>query len=139
MSFTGTVRESHPHVLDAKADFGGQDLGPSPKEYLLSAIAGCSGMDVVSLLKKMRVEFASLNITAEAETVDTHPKIFKQVDLKFILTGENIDLEKVKKAVDMSLTKYCGVSAMVAKASPIHYEILINQELKVSGEAHFDF
>jgi putative redox protein len=57
--------------------------------------------------------------------------------LKFILTGESIDLEKVKKSVDMSLTKYCGVSAMVAKVSPIHYEILINGEMKASGVAAF--
>jgi putative redox protein len=133
-----TEIRNHQLTQDAKTEGGGQNKGPTPKELLLAAIAGCTGMDVVSLLKKMRVNYQSFEVDAQAETTDTHPKTFQEVVVDFKLTGEDIDLDKVQKSVDMSLTKYCGVSAMVWKVSPIKYQILLNGEVKATGFAKFE-
>ena len=101
--------------------------GFSPKALLLSGLAGCSGIDVVEILEKMRVPFADLHIDAEAEQTDDHPRVFKSINLTYrIRTGEE-NREKVKKAVDLSLDKYCGVAAMLKKNSRIDYEIVISE------------
>ncbi|MFN7825326.1 MAG: OsmC family protein [Pseudobdellovibrionaceae bacterium] len=137
MHFSAKIRQ-HEHGMDAKAESGGEDSAPSPKELLLSSIAGCTAMDVVSLMKKMRVDFTEFRVSAEAETTESHPRVFKVVQLKFLVNGGAPDLEKIKKSVDMSLTKYCGVSAMVSKVSPLEYEIVINGQVAASGKAHFE-
>ncbi|MCE3009729.1 MAG: OsmC family protein [Proteobacteria bacterium] len=137
MHFSAKIRH-HEHGMDAKAEFGGEDSAPSPKELLLSSIAGCTAMDVVSLMKKMRVDFKTFRVSAEADTTESHPRVFKVVHLKFYVDGENPDLEKIKKSVEMSLTKYCGVSAMVSKVSPLDYEILINNQVAATGKAKFE-
>lgn len=136
MTFESEIR-GHRHIVDAKAEHGGKELGPSPKEMLLEAIAGCTAMDVVSLMKKTRVEFEKFEIQIEAETTETHPKVFQEVRIDYQVIGQNPDLAKIQKAVDLSLTKYCGVSAMVSKVSPITYTITINGEKKAHGKARF--
>ncbi len=106
--------------IDAKAGF-------SPKALLLSGLAGCSGVDVVEILEKMRVPFADLQIDAEAEQTTEHPRVFQFIKLTYrIKTGEE-NREKVKKAIDLSLDKYCGVAAMLKKNSRIDYEIKITE------------
>ena len=106
--------------IDAKNGFG-------PKALLLAGLAACSGIDVVEILEKMRVSFSGLQIDAEAEQTDEHPKVFKDIVLSYrIKTGEE-NREKLKKAIDLSLEKYCGVAAMLKKNSNIRYEILITE------------
>jgi putative redox protein len=108
--------------IDAKAGFG-------PKALLLSGLAGCSGIDVVDVLEKMRVPFASLDIEVEAEQTDEHPRVFKDIHINYIIrTGEE-NRDKVKKAIDLSLDKYCGVAAMLKKNSAIHYTITIQSDV----------
>lgn len=105
--------------IDAKNGF-------SPKALLLSGLAGCTGIDVVEILEKMRVPFADLQIDAEAEQTDEHPRVFKFITLTYrIRTGEE-NRDKVKKAIELSLEKYCGVAAMLKKSSRIDYEIVIS-------------
>ena len=107
--------------VDGKAGF-------SPKALLLTGLAGCSGIDVVEVLEKMRVPFADLTIEVEAEQTDEHPRVFKDIHMEFILkTGEE-NRDKVKKAVDLSLDKYCGVAAMLKKNSKIIYTITIQSD-----------
>ena len=104
--------------IDARAGF-------SPKALLLSGLAGCTGIDVVDILEKMRVPFADLQIDAEAEQTEEHPRVFKNIALTYrIRTGEE-NRDKIKKAIDLSLEKYCGVAAMLKKNSCIEYEIVI--------------
>jgi len=111
----------------AKIEIDG-NAGFNPKALLLSGLAGCSGIDVVGILEKMRVPFASLKIDVETEQTTHDPKVFKDIHMNFIITTAEENREKVKKAVDLSLDKYCGVSAMLKKNSKIHYTITIKPE-----------
>ena len=102
---------------------GNRKEGPNPKALLLSAIAACSGIDVVDILVKKRVLFSDLTIDVETEQTTEHPRVFKDIWITYKLkTGEENE-DKVKKAIDLSLEKYCGVSAMLKKNSPIHYKL----------------
>ncbi|WP_291515480.1 OsmC family protein [Bdellovibrio sp. ArHS] len=136
LGFEARVRH-HKFLIDGKPEDGGQDQAATPKEIMLTAICTCSGMDVVSILQKMRLNLQSCDVLAQTATTETHPKIFKEVKLQYQIVGPDIKPEQALKAVRLSMTKYCGVSAMVAKASPIHYEVFVNA-VKV-GEAFADF
>ena len=102
--------------------------GFSPKALLLTGLAACSGIDVVMILEKMKVPFADLKIDVETEQTYTEPKVFKDLAMVFrIKTGEE-NREKVRKAIDLSLEKYCGVAAMLRKHSSITYTIDLQPE-----------
>ncbi len=104
---------------------GNRKEGPNPKALLLSAIAACSGIDVVEILEKMRVVFSDLVIDVETEQTDEHPRVFKDIWITFRMKTDVANEEKVRKAIDLSLEKYCGVSAMLRKNSPINYKLEI--------------
>lgn len=99
------------------------DTWPSPKRLLLTSLAGCTGIDVVELLHKMRVKFTGLEMEVEADLTDEHPKVYSEIRLIYKISGENIDRKKVEKAVNLSQEKYCGVTAMLRKNCPIVYTI----------------
>lgn len=111
--------------IDADANFGGTDKGPKPKGLMLTSLAGCTAMDVISILRKMRIEPEAFSVETEAELTDEHPKVFKSVKITYRLKGKDIPREKVERAVELSQDQYCGVSAMLKKASPIDFEIII--------------
>lgn len=106
-------------------DAGG---GFNPKALLLSGLSACSAIDVVEILEKMRVAFANLEVDAEAEQTDEHPRVFKTIHLTYRVTTEEENRDKVQKAIDLSLEKYCGVAAMLKKNSDIQYQIVLAQE-----------
>jgi len=111
-------------IVDATQEFGGQSLGPSPKKLILAGLAGCTGMDVVSLLKKMRQPLSSFSITVEADLTEEHPKVYSEILIVYrFKASDNLDKEKVEKSVKMSQDTYCGVAAMLRKGSTLHYEI----------------
>jgi putative redox protein len=112
---------------NAKIEVDG-NAGFSPKALLLSGLAACSGIDVVEILEKMRVPFAGLKINVQAEQTEEHPKVFKDIHVEYIINTEEENRDKIKKAVDLSLEKYCGVSAMLKKNSKIIYTITIQPE-----------
>ena len=112
-------------MLDAEPAVGGNNLGPRPKALTLVALAGCTGMDVISILKKMRIEPEYFNISVEGEPTEEHPKYYRKIHVIYELKGENIDLEKVDKAINLSRDRYCGVFAMLKNSSEITYEIRI--------------
>lgn len=122
MSFESII-DGHSIFLDAKKENGGEDKGPSPKKLLLSTLAGCTGMDVVSLLHKMRVEFSDFEIITDADLTEEHPKVFTHIDLIYRIRVKAEDHDKVQKAIKLSEEKYCGISAMLKKNSPIHVKI----------------
>ncbi|MFI5130285.1 MAG: OsmC family protein [Chitinophagales bacterium] len=97
--------------------------GPGPKSLLLSGLAGCSGIDIVEILKKQKVEFSDFSIDVETDTTEQHPKIFKDIYLSYTIRTDTSNEIKVKKAIDLSLEKYCGVSAMLKKNSAIYYKL----------------
>jgi putative redox protein len=115
-------------TMDAAPDAGGKDRGPLPKELSLISLGGCTGMDVIPILAKMRVFPESFNMYIEAEAVEEHPKVFKKIHIVYAFTGKDLPLEKIQKAIDLSQTKYCSVSAMLNKSADISYEIKINDQ-----------
>ncbi len=116
--------QGHHIIVDAGEKSGGNDRGVRPKPLLLMSLAGCTGMDVVSLLKKMRVPFEDLKIKVSGELTEEHPKYFHKIHIVYVVKGNELNESKVAKAVDLSQDKYCGVSAMLKKAAKITYEIV---------------
>jgi putative redox protein len=104
---------------------GEKKNGHGPKALLLSGLAGCSGIDVVDILGKMKIEFSDFVIEAEAELAEEHPKVFTSVHITYKMKTDIANEERVKKAIDLSLEKYCGVSAMLQKNSPVNYTLII--------------
>ena len=102
---------------------GSVKKGHGPKALLLSALAGCSGIDVVDILTKMRVDFSDLVIEVEAGQTEEHPRVFKDIHVVYRMKTDVKNEDKLRKAIDLSLEKYCGVSAMLRKNSPIHYTL----------------
>lgn len=102
------------------------EVGSSPKQMLLASLAGCTGLDVIEMLAKMRVYFDSFELKVSAHMTDEHPKIYDQINIDYCFTGNTIDILKVEKAIHLSKEKYCGVSAMLGKASAIHFNIFVN-------------
>jgi len=88
-------------------------------------LGGCTGMDVVSMLKKMRVEFESLNIEVEGELTDEHPKVYHTITINYIFKGKGLPMEKLEKAVNLSQDRYCGVTAMLNPAAKIEHKIIV--------------
>ena len=124
LAFTA-LQGGHAVPLDAPVASGGQDSGASPKGLLLSGLGGCTGLDVVSILEKMRVPFEAFEVQASAELTDEHPKVFRSIHLRYVFKGRGLPMEKLEKAVILSMDRYCGVSAMLAKAAPISWEIVV--------------
>ncbi|MGC4037409.1 MAG: OsmC family protein [Chitinophagaceae bacterium] len=122
----GHAFESWQEENHIKID-GDKVTGVSPKSLLLSGLAGCSGIDVVDILEKMRVEFSDLSIDVQTEQTEEHPKVFKDILITYKIKTAPENEDKVKKAVELSLDKYCGVSAMLKKNSPIDFKIIITE------------
>lgn len=136
MKFTAQS-EGHSIEMDAKPPFG-NNLGPTPKELVAMAVAGCTGMDVVALMKKYKQPLEALEVNVDAPTVEkTQPPVFKEIFLTFVFKGQ-LEKEKVIEAVHLSQTKFCAVSAMLSASVPIHYKIILNDEEVGNGESHFE-
>jgi Predicted redox protein, regulator of disulfide bond formation len=120
-----TELDGHKLVLDAAVDNGGSDAGPRPKVLMMVALAGCTGMDVVSILAKMRVDLSYFNLKVEGDINDEHPKKFKSMKVIYEFKGENLEYEKLEKAVKLSVEKYCGVNANYKDAMKMDYEIRV--------------
>ncbi|MFA6743955.1 MAG: OsmC family protein [Candidatus Neomarinimicrobiota bacterium] len=125
-TFIARGDSNHWVVLDTHKKHGGQDAATSPMEMVLCALGGCTGMDVESLLQKMRTPVDKFRIIISAERREEHPRIFTKIDMKFIFHGENLNADSIAKAVKLSREKYCSVSAMLAQSAQMTYEILIN-------------
>ncbi len=126
MAFDVEVND-HVVTIDADEKVGGENRGPRPKPLLLVALAGCTSMDVVSILKKMRVDINDLNVLVEGSITEEHPKYYDKIHIIYEFTGKDIDREKVEKAVTLSQERYCGVSFMLGKAADISHEIKISE------------
>lgn len=123
LAFDAMSDNNHTVRLDTTVAGGSIDSGMSPKQLLLAALCGCSGMDVVSILDKMKVKYSKIEIEAAAEQTDTQPKVF--IDVKMIYKADvNIDdIDKLNRAVELSHEKYCGVAAMLKKHCDITYKV----------------
>lgn len=111
-------------ILDGDAAPGEHSTGFRPKPLMLIALAGCTGMDVASLLKKMRVEFSDFTVDVDGELIEEHPQMYKRVDITYKIKINSEDKDKMEKAVSLSRERYCGVSFMFAKFSEVTHEII---------------
>lgn len=135
-NFTSQIR-GHEVTIDAAMSVGGTNRGPTPKELVLTGIAGCSAMDAIAYLRKHKTEPLDLNIKTNAELTSTNPKHFTYVHLVYQFLGDNLSQEHVIKSVETSMTKYCGVSFMISKTCPITYSIELNGNKIFEGTAKF--
>jgi len=115
----------HKIIIDADEKVGGENMGPRPKPLMLAALGGCTAMDVVSILRKMRVNFENVNVKVDGELTEEHPRHFYKIHLTYEFTGRDLPLEKLEKAVNLSQDKYCGVSYSYMKAMELTHEIKI--------------
>ena len=122
-----TMLDGHSVTVDAGVENGGKDSGPRPKVLMLVALGGCTGMDVVSILKKMRVEVEEFSMRIAGNLTEEHPKQFDEMKLIYEFKGKDLNEEKLRKAVDLSMERYCGVSAVYKKALDFSYDIIIKE------------
>lgn len=124
MAFEASVN-NHKIIMDASEEAGGTNRGLRPKQLTLVALAGCTGMDVVSMLKKMRVEYSGLKIEVEGELTEEHPKTYHTITIHYKFEGKDLPIDKLEKSVSLSLERYCGVTAMLSKSAKIDHKISI--------------
>jgi putative redox protein len=124
MSFEVEVN-GHKFLIDATEKNGGKNQGPRPKSLVLSALGGCTGMDVISILRKMRVEPDYFNVVVSAEATTEHPVYYNKIHIEYQFRGKDLPMEKLEKAVILSQDRYCGVSEMLRRAAELTHEIKI--------------
>ena len=128
MQFSGKATSGHTLIMDADAESGGHNAGSRPMELLLVAFGGCSGMDVISLLRKKRQQVTGLEINVKGEKTEDYPKIYKEVHIEYVVKGKDIQKEAVERSIELSLDKYCSVGATLSKAGKITSSYKIVEE-----------
>ena len=113
--FTGRADSGHSVVMDGPKPAGGSDSAARPSELLLLSLAGCTGMDVISILRKKRQEVSSLEVTVRGSQEDGHPAAFRSLKVTYVVRGDNVDPEAVRRAIQLSEEKYCSVGATLKK------------------------
>lgn len=123
MAFKSNIN-GHSIITDTTADGGGNNEGPSPKRLMLASLAGCTGIDVVSILNKMKVTFSDFSIDVSAGLTEEHPKIYRDVHITYKIKVNEADRPKMEKAVNLSKERYCGVSAMFSSFTKVESAII---------------
>ncbi|MDA9030392.1 OsmC family protein [Candidatus Pseudothioglobus singularis] len=118
----GKSDSGHTITMDGPPESGGENLGVRPMEMLLLGVAGCTMIDVVTTLKKMRQDLSHLETKINAERATDHPKVFTDIHIQFILKGQNLDEKKVDKAITLSAEKYCSASIMLGETATITHD-----------------
>jgi putative redox protein len=121
LSFEAMTGSGHRFGLDTKPQAGGESKGPTPMEVLLVSLAGCTGMDVASILKKKKVNVQHMTVRADGQQAPEHPKYFTHIEVVFDIEGKDIREEDVKRAIELSKEKYCSVSVMLEPKAEISY------------------
>src|SRR5512133_1032876 len=129
MAFEATSTSGHKMMLDSSEDVGGQNLGFRPMELLAMGLGGCTGMDVISILRKMQQQVSEYEVRVEGVRSDAHPKVYTDMVVEHVVKGKSLVESNVRRAVELSATKYCPASAMLGKAARVtHYYRIIDEE-----------
>ena len=131
MAFEASVN-GHKIILDAEENVGGLDRGPRPKPLMQVSLAGCTAMDVISILKKMRVEVEDFRVHVDGELTEEHPKHYSKMHIIYEFRGKNLPMDKIKKAVSLSQERYCGVSYLYKKVMELTHEIVVHNTAEVN-------
>jgi putative redox protein len=124
MHFVGEI-DGFRMDLDAEESVGGVGAGPQPHRLLLEALAGCTAMDVISILRKKRQQVSGLSVGVQGSRADQHPRVYTRIEVLYRVRGQNVDPQAVARAIELSATRYCPVMAMLGKVAEVrtHYEI----------------
>ena len=125
LQFVGETESGHAVVMDGEPEYGGNNTAVRPTELLLVGLGGCSGMDVASVLKKKKQDIRGLEINIKGKRAEEHPKKFTDIDIEFVVTGRSISEEAVKRAVNLSMEKYCSVKATIEGCAAITFSYRI--------------
>lgn len=125
VSFSGTSDSGHTVIMDGAPETGGQNQGARPMELVLIGTGGCTAFDVIHILRKSRQEISGCVAEVEAKRADTDPKVFTNIHIHFVITGKNLDAKKVQHAIELSATKYCSASIMLAKTAKVTHDFEI--------------
>jgi len=129
MSFEGETHSKHKIILDASEDVGGENKGPRPMELFIIGLMGCTAMDVISILTKMRKNVKSFKIVVDAKKAEEHPKVWTEINLKYTLKGDDLDEKSVSTAIELSQNKYCSAAATLRRSgAKISYSFEIIKE-----------
>ena len=128
MLFESDNPSGHSVLIDTSSENGGENKGLGPKALMLSSLAGCSGLDVVSLLKKMRAEVADFKMVVHAELTEEHPKYYHKVEVEYHFYGSNLQEDKINKAVKLSIDQYCGVMEMFRQFAKVTTEVYLHEK-----------
>ena len=123
--FAATSGSGHTVIVDGPPDHGGKNQGPRPMELMLLSAGSCSAFDVVHLLKKMRQAITGCEVKVTGKRADTEPKVFTEIHMHFVVRGDDLDSTKVERAIELSATKYCSASIMLAKTAKITHDFEI--------------
>ena len=125
MTFVGMPDSGFPVQMDADSSFGGTNNGVRPMEMMALGLAGCTGMDVISILQKKRQQVTQFEVRVNAPRSAEHPKVFTHALITYIVTGRNVDESALLRSIELAATKYCPAQFMLAQVFPIelHYEI----------------
>lgn len=126
VSFLGQTDSGHAVLMDGAPDAGGKNLGPRPMEMILMGLGGCAAFDVVLILRKGRQALTDCLVVIDAQRASEDPKVFTHIHLHFILTGKDLDPQRVERAINLSAEKYCSASMMLKGSVTIthDYEII---------------
>ena len=127
MLMVGKSHSGHSITMDGPIEIGGENLGVRPMEMLLLGVAGCTMIDVVTTLKKMRQDLSHCETKISAERANEHPKVFTDIHIHFIVKGKDLDSKKVDKAITLSAEKYCSASIMLGKTAKITHDFEVNE------------
>lgn len=125
MQFSGTAESGHTLLMDSDEVSGGHNTGFRPMELLLVGFGGCSGMDVISILRKKRQPVTGLEINVKGTKTESSPRIYKEVHIEYVVKGKGVEKTAVERAISLSLEKYCSVGATLAKAGTIAHSYKI--------------
>ena len=124
-AFVGESESGHAFVIDGAQDGGGRNLGPRPMEVVLLGTGACSAYDVVTILRKARQQIRDCHVEIDAERASSDPKIFTRIHMHFVITGQDVNPEHVKRAVALSAEKYCSASIMLGKSAEMTHDFEI--------------
>lgn len=128
ITFVGKTDSNHWVTMDGPENFGGSNAGIRPKELLLISLGGCTAADVVAILQKKTVKVDDFEVQISAESTETHPKVYTKIHLEFVFVGKDIKEKDVERAIELSQTTYCGVTAMLQKSIEITHSFTIKEE-----------
>jgi putative redox protein len=127
LSFNGTAETGFSLPLGTEPSLGGDNDGFRPLELMALSLAGCTAMDVISLLQKKRQDVTAFEVRVHAERAEEHPRVFTHVTVEYLVTGHNVDPVAVNRSIELSATKYCPAQAMLSKAVEIEHKVTITE------------